>query len=212
MQSLKSIVFVAAAAIAMAGAIPATAIAQAPPAAAPRDNPANAPAGVYNLDTSHASVVARVLHQGTSWSTFRFLDVTGALTWDPANAAANKLTATVDTASVTSAPAKHADGSTFLDTIKSDRFLKTAQFPKATFTSTKFTKVDNKHAKVDGNLTLLGATKPVTFDVTLIGATATVVGVSANAKINGADFGLPAFIAGTPIELQIDVEFKKPAA
>jgi polyisoprenoid-binding protein YceI len=204
-------VFVAFAAIALiAGASQAQAPAGAPPAAAaPKDNPANAPAGVYNVDTGHTSVVARVSHQGTSWSTVRFMNVTGALTWDPANAAANKLTATVETASLVVAPAKHPDGSTFQDRVKGDGFLKTVQFPNATFTSTKFTKVDAKHAKVEGNLTLMGVTKPLTFDVTLVGATATVVGVEATASINGKDYGLPAFIAGTPIGLQVDIEFKK---
>jgi hypothetical protein len=33
------------------------------------------------------------------------------------------------------------------------------------------------------------------------------MGVSATTKINGADFGLPAMLAGAPIELLIDAEF-----
>ncbi len=214
----KHSVFAAFAAVALIASA-AQAQPPAPPAAAagPRDNPANAPAGAYTVDETHASVIARYLHQGFSYSTFRFTKVSGTLNWDPANAAANKLTASVDTASITAAPAKHPDGSDWVDTVKGERFLKTAQFPKATFTSTKFTKVDNKRAKVEGNLTFMGVTKPVTFDATLIGAGSgmggkSVVGVSATGKINGTDFGLPAMMFSAPLELQLDVEFAKPAA
>lgn len=199
------------------GAALAQAPGGAPPAGAPpartppKADAAVAVAGTYALDVTHASIIARVLHQGFSYSTFRFGKADGELTWDPKSPAADKLTVNVDVASIGS-PVN--DGA-FATELAGDRFLKTAQFPKATFVSTKFTQSGPAKGKVDGNLTLLGVTKPVSFDVTLVGAGSgmrgPVIGVTGVAKLTASDFGLPAMLNAAPIELLIDVEFGKKA-
>jgi len=138
---------------------------------------------------------------------FRFNEVKGSLMWDPANVARSSLTATVQTDSV----ATNVPG--FAAEIAGDQFLKAKTFPQATFVSTAFRKADAAHGKIDGQFTLMGRTKPLTFNVVLVGAGKGFgghprIGVEAHAWINPRDFGLPPMMA-EPIELVIDTEFEK---
>jgi len=166
-----------------------------------------ATAGTYAIDPDHASVIARVSHLRYSYSIFRFDRVSGTLAWDPANPANASLTAKVQTASITS----NVKG--FADQLAGDGFLKSAAFPDATFTSTAFRQMSTRRGKVDGQFTLMGKTKPVTFDVELVGAgkgfaDSPRIGVNARASINPVDFGLPPLL-GDAIEIVIDVEFQR---
>ena len=169
-------------------------------------DPAAATAGTYAIDPNHASIVARVSHIGYSYSTFRFGKVTASLTWDPAAPEQSKLTAAVDTASIgTPVPG-------FAIELAGEKYLNAAKFPQATFVSTAFHRIDATHGKVDGQFTLLGVTKPMTFDVTLVGAGkgfgAPRVGVEASSSLDPQAFGMsPFFVA--PIQLVIDAEFTK---
>lgn len=165
-----------------------------------------APAGAYKLDGSHAGVIARVSHLGYSYSIFRFDKVAGDLAWDPAKPAQSRLNVEIETASI----ATNVPG--FAEELRGDRFLKTAAYPKATFVSSAFRQTDATHGQVDGQLTLMGVTKPATFDVELAGAGPGFgkprMGVEAKTAINPQDFGMAAMFA-TPIQLVVDVEFEK---
>jgi polyisoprenoid-binding protein YceI len=164
-------------------------------------------AGTYGLDPYHAAVIARVSHLGYSYSIFRFDRLSATLTWDPANPNASSLSAKVETASITS----NVEG--FGEHLAGDDFLKSAAFPEATFVSTAFRQSGPRSGKVDGTLTLLGKTKPVTFDVELVGAGKGLtgqprIGATARTSINPVDFGLMPLL-GPAIELVIDVEFER---
>jgi polyisoprenoid-binding protein YceI len=165
-----------------------------------------APAGTYAVDPGHTSLIARVSHIGYSYSTFRFGGVGGQLTWNPAAPAQSKLTVNVETASI----ATPVQG--FAAELAGDNYLKSKAFPQATFTSTAFRPVDATHGKVEGQLSLMGQTRPVTFDVELVGAGAGFgkprIGVQARTTLKTADFGLPAAL-GSGIDLVIDAEFEK---
>lgn len=168
-----------------------------------------APAGTYALDPDHAAVIARVSHLRYSWSIFRFDKVSGTLKWDPVSTANASITAKVETASITS------NVKDFAPYLAGNNFLKSAAFPEATFVSTVFRQMSTRRGKVDGQLTLMGKTKAVTFDVELIGAGKGFadrprIGVNAKATINPVDFGLPPLL-GDAIEIVIDVEFQKDA-
>ena len=168
-----------------------------------------APAGTYAIDPDHASVIARVSHLRYSWSIFRFDKVSGTMKWDPANPANASLTAKVETASITS----NVKG--FAQDLSGNNFLKSTAFPEATFVSSAFRQMSTRRGTVDGQLTLMGKTKAVTFDVELIGAGKGFadrprIGVSARGTINPVDFGLPPLF-GDSIEIVIDVEFQKDA-
>ena len=194
-------------ALALAASMTAAAVQAGAPAARPpptRDFK-NAPAGKYTVDPSHTGIVARVPHQGFSYSIFRFTAVTGTLEWNPAAPASTTLSVSVDPKSITTP----VNG--FGAEISGDRFLKADKFPAATFVSKTFRVIDMNHGKVEGDFTLLGVTKPVTFDVEMVGTgvgfRGPVIGVTARTMIDPKDYALTAIPA--PIELLIDVEFDK---
>jgi polyisoprenoid-binding protein YceI len=164
-----------------------------------------APAGKYAIDPKHTGLVVRVPHMGFSYSIFRFQTVAGTLAWDPANPAADKLEVTVDPKSITTAPVEG-----FSDELSGEKFLNTGKFPTITFVSTGFHPEGATHGKVDGDLTVMGVTKHVVFDVELVGAgkgfRGPVIGVAAKTMLDPKGLGLPPFFAA-PIELDIDSEF-----
>lgn len=191
----------------VAGSATLAQAAPAPPPPPVRDYKA-APAGTYVVDKNHASVVARVPHQGFSYSTFRFGEVTGTLTWDPAKPTASTLSVSVDPKSIAT-PVKG-----FADELAGDRFLKSTAFPAITFTSKSFTVTNATHGKVAGDLTLLGVTKPITFDVELVGVgtgfRGPVMGITAHGQFLPGDYNLT-LTTKDPVQLDLEVEFDRRA-
>ncbi len=166
-------------------------------------------AGDYTLDTNHVGLIARVSHLGFSISIFRFEKVTAKLTWDPKAIDKSQLSATVETASI----ASNVPG--FAAELAGPKYLNAGQFPQATFVSTAFHKTDATHGTVSGNFTLKGKTKPLTFEVSLVGAgpgfaggpvMGHVIGIHAEGAINPQDFDMGPFFKD-PIQLVIDTEF-----
>jgi polyisoprenoid-binding protein YceI len=166
-----------------------------------------APAGTYTLDSDHTAVIARVSHLRYSYSVFRFDRASATLKWDPDNPAACSLVAKVETASI----ASNVKG--FAQQLAGDDFLKANAFPEASFTSTAFRQVSAGRGEVEGELTLMGKTRPVTFEVELVGAGKGFagqprLGVTARGSITPVDFGLlPLF--GDSIEIVVDTEFQR---
>ncbi|MCC8432045.1 YceI family protein [Reyranella aquatilis] len=166
-----------------------------------------ASAGAYTLDEQHTAVIVRVSHIGYSQSVFRFDRARGSLTWDPAAIETSKLSASVEAASITT----NVKG--FAEELAGENFLKSKTFPEATFVSTSFKPVDRTRGRVEGQFTLMGKTRPVTFDVELGGAGKGFggkprIGVHAVATISPQDYGLPALFTD-PIQIQIDTEFER---
>jgi polyisoprenoid-binding protein YceI len=190
-----------------AAAIVGAALALSAAPAFAQANLRDAPAGAYTLDINHTAVVARVPHAGFSYEIFRFTPTQGSLTWDPASPNSSQVNVTVSTASIQT-PVQG-----FSAELQGQRFLNAAQFPESTFVSTAFRQTDATHGQVDGNFTLKGVTKQITFDVELIGAGrgmggSNVIGFHATALINNADYNFPGFIGGQT-QIVIDAEFQK---
>ena len=168
-------------------------------------NMADARAGAYAIDADHSAVLARVSHIGYSYSVFRFNRVAGKLAWDPAAPGKSTLSVTVATNSISS-PVKD-----FATILTGEQFLNASRFPEATFVSTAFHQADATHGKVEGNFTLMGKTRPMTFEVELVGAgkgweDRSRLGVHAIATFNPQDYGImPLF--GNAIEIVVDTEF-----
>ena len=168
---------------------------------------ADARAGTYTVDPDHNAVFARVQHIGYSWSVFRFDQASGTLAWDPAAPEKSTLSVAVRVESITS----NVKG--FASDLAGEQYLKAAKFPEATFVSSAFRRGDAMHGKVDGQLTLVGIAKPVTFDVELVGAgkgwaDKPRLGVHAVARIVPQDYGFPALFGNT-IEIAVDTEFER---
>jgi polyisoprenoid-binding protein YceI len=196
-------------------AVPAV-IAQ-PPASAPgAPDRSRVTAGTYAADPNHTMVVWKLDHLGFSNYTGIFGDVTGTLVLDPANPAAAKVDVTIPIAKVTTAsagltghllrPGKDGAKPDFFGPAPAD----------ARFVSTRVVLDDDgDEAKVTGDLTLNGVTRPVTLDVDFHGAGAMggkqTVGFEAEATIRRSDFGLGFGVpmVGDEVELEIHAAFEK---
>ncbi|MCJ2054199.1 YceI family protein [Methylobacterium sp. J-070] len=183
------------------------ALAQTPPT---RD-PAQIQAGTYAVDPAHTQVGWRVSHMGFSNYAGGFSDVSGTLELQPKNPAASKLSVKIPVASVTTTSAK------LTDELKGDQWLDAAKFPDMTFVSTKVVPAGKDHAKVTGDLTLHGVTKPVTLDVTLVGAGVNplskkvTVGFEATGTLKRSEFGVKTYVPliGDELHLTIAGAFEK---
>jgi polyisoprenoid-binding protein YceI len=201
--------------LAVAAALAATSLfaaaptgAQAPPAVG--RNLAAAPAGSYKLDPDHASIIGRIRHQTTSYSTFRFYSDAGTLDWNPAHIEASKVDVTVDIKSL----ATPVPG--FADRLMGERYFNLAKFPQARFVSTSIRLTGQTTGEITGDLTFLGVTKPITVKAELVGAGPNprgvpTIGFEGTARFNRFDFGLAALPnnIGDQVELILDLEFNR---
>ncbi len=193
---------------------PAPEKAAAPVVAAPKST---APAGAYVLDGSHTSVVFKVSHLGFSTYTAGFDKAEAKLSFDPANPAAMTVEATIDPASLD----LNAPPAGFHDEMLGAMFFDAKAFPAITFKSTKVELTGPSTAKVTGDLTLHGVTKPVTLDTTFNGGWAANamdgarIGFSAHTVLKRSDFGMAFGIpapgtsmgVGDAVDVSIETEF-----
>ena len=121
--------------------------------------PALAAPETYVVDGTHTFPRFSYSHFGYSTQLSRFDKTTGTVVLDKA-ARTGAVDIVIDTKSVDTGYA------TFNEHIQGEDFLDTAKYPTATFKSTKVVFDGDKPAKVEGNLTLKGVTKPVTLTVT----------------------------------------------
>lgn len=168
---------------ALAAAAPSSARPVAPAAAA-----APAAAGVYTIDVNHSELQFRIRHL-VSRVNGTFTDWKGTITvpdesrWETAQIEVVIQTASIDT--------KNDRRDTHLRT--SD-FFQADSFPTITFRSTRIERSGGA-AKVHGNLTMRGVTRPVVLEGELLGATKTAqgknrVGFSAETTIDRMDYGV----------------------
>ena len=182
--------------------------------------PIDAPSGVYNVDLTHTSVTWRVKHLGLSMYTARFAKVASTVQLDAAKPENSKLEVTIDANSVrTDFPFPEKED--FDKVVGGDaRFLDGAKFPEIKFVSTGIAVTGAKTAKITGNLTLRGVTKPVVLDAVFNGSMAPnpmmktqKLGVSARGSIKRSDFDMKfgQQFLGDEVELVIEAEYNKAA-
>lgn len=163
-------------------------------------------ADTYTLDPNHTNVFWQANHLGFSNPSGKFGDVTGTLTLDEAKPENSKVDVLIKPAVMVTGIAK------FDDHLKSKDFFNVDKFPTATFKSTKVERIGDDAAKVTGDLTLLGVTKPVVLDVKLnkIGdnpmSKIKTAGFSATTTIKRSDFGMDMAIPNVSDEVKITIE------
>lgn len=177
------------------------------------ENPAEVQAGTYKLDSSHGKITFSVNHLGFSTYKSQFHNVSADLTLDPANPSGSRLTATVPVADVA------ADSEGLRNHLQTADFFNAAQFPTATFVATSIVvdKDDASEAKVTGDLTLRGVTRPVVLDVEFKKAGPSMggayrVGFDGETTIKRSDFGINYGLGaglGDNVDLHIEGEFVK---
>ena len=166
----------------------------------------------YQFDPDHSQVVFEYTHMGFSTSTGIINGLTGTLVLDQENPAASTVEATIPLSglrSVSEVLDGHLFGPDFFNTDKAAAV--------ATFKSTKVEPNGDKEAKVTGDLTLNGVTKPVVLEVEFNGAgldpltQAPTIGFSIETELKRSDFNLGAFapMVDDEVEIDIDIEAKK---
>jgi len=173
-------------------------------------------AGTYTADPAHSLIAWEVSHFGFSDYIGLFGDVAGTLTIDPANLSAASVDVTIPVARVTTASAGLTEHllRPGKDGAKPDFFG--PEPGEARFVSTGVNASGNA-AKIDGNLTLNGITRPVTLNAEFTGAgnnpynKKLTVGFSAATRIKRSDFGIDTAIplVSDEVELEIHVAFEK---
>ncbi len=180
----------------------------APPAMSA--DPSTVPAGTYSIDGGHSQVLFTYQHMGLTWNMGLLSGATGSLTIDPKAPANAKLSVDVPINTLHSTIAK------LDEEFQSAMFFDAAKFPTAHFESTSVT-VSGKTAKIAGNLTIHGVTKPATIDATFLAggnnamSKKPTMAFKGTATIKRSDFGLGLAVpmVADSVKLDITVQFDK---
>ena len=141
----------------------------------------------WEFDPTHSQVsfAIRVMSVTTTRGSFNTLR--GQLHIDEQNPASSWVEAEVDAASINT-------HNLLRDThLRSNAFFAVKKYPTIAFRSTRVEHIGGSAYTVTGNLTLLGPTRPITFDVSYSGQSAGLnahASLTARATINRDDFGL----------------------
>ena len=163
-------------------------------------------AGVsYKLDPTHTNVLASWSHFGFSHPSAQFGAVDGTLVYDEKDVAKSSVEVTLPLSGLEGFSAK------FNEHLRSADFFDAAQFPTATFKSTKVEAAGTNKLTVTGDLTVKGATHPVTLDVTINGAgehpmrKVPSVGFDATTTLKRSDFGVGAYAPAVSDEVKVRI-------
>ena len=174
-------------------------------------DPSKVEAGTYSVDPNHTQVMFSVSHIGFSTYSGVFSQASGKLSLDPKTASASALKVSVPVASVMTTSAK------LDDELKGAQWLDATAYPTMTFVSTKVTLEGKGKANVAGDLTLHGVTKPISLDVSFVGAGVNplnkkyTVGFEAKGDLKRSDFGVKTYVPmiGDTLHLTIAGAFQR---
>ena len=171
----------------------------------------------WNVDPAHATAEFKVKHMMIANVKGHFSKVTGVLKHHETDPTKSSIEASIEAASLETREAQR-------DThLKSEDFLHVEKFPTLLFKSSNIKVAGDGELKVEGDLTIRGVTRKVTFAVE--GPTPqakdpwgnTRMAISATTKINRKDYGLTwnaaletgGILVGDDVTITLDVEFVK---
>ncbi|MGI4878487.1 MAG: YceI family protein [Janthinobacterium lividum] len=172
------------------------------------------PAGSYTIDPGHTKVLFSIVHMGFTDYYGQFPGTTGTAVLDPRNPGADRVDVTVPVRTVSTTNAT-LDG----ELVAPDWF-DAAKFPTMHFVSTSVTPTGPGTARVAGDLTLHGVTRPVVLDAIFKGSGVNplnksyTTGFTISGKILRSEFGVSKYIPmlSDAVDLIISAAFeKKPA-
>ena len=173
--------------------------------------PSEVQAGSYVVEPEHTQIGFGVSHMGFTTYYGRFSGASGTLELTPKDTAGSKLSVSVPTASVDTTSEK-------LDReLKGDQWFDAAKYPTISFVSTQIAPSGPGEAKVMGELTMHGVTKPVTFDAKFVGAGINpidkkyTVGFAITGMVSRSEFGVKAYVPliGDEVAITISGAFEK---
>ena len=161
----------------------------------------------FTIDPTHTFPSFEVGHLGFSTQRGRFNQTSGKVVMDQQKKS-GKVDITIDAASIDTGM-KQLD-----DVLREVGFLNVEQYPTLTFRSSKLKFNNDKLVTVDGVLTMLGVSRPITLTVTHykcgidVVSSKYVCGVDAEATFKRSDHGMTKFapLVNDEVKLRIQVE------
>lgn len=157
----------------------------------------------YQVDGVHSGVVFRIMHAGASPFYGMFTSLSGTMNVDAQNPEATSIDVTIDTTKI-------ATGNNGRDDhLRSADFFNARQFPTSTFKATGAKSAGNGAMTIDGELTLLGKSLPVTATITPTGEGefrgSKRAGFEAKFSFKRSDFGMTMYVEEGVLGDQVDL-------
>lgn len=172
----------------------------------------------YAIDASHSNVEFTIKHL-VSKVNGNFGEFEGSFSFDEKKIDASKGKFTIQAKSVNTNNEKRDNH------LRGEDFFNVDKFQTLTFESKKITPAGAKKFKMAGDMTMIGVTKPVTFEVEYLGAAKdpwgnSKTGFVATGKIKRKDFGMiwnkaldqGGFLLGDDVEIRLNIEANQEAA
>ena len=165
----------------------------------------------YVMDPVHSFPNFSVFYLGFTTLHGRFDKMAGKIILDQA-AKTGSLEVKINTASVNTGDAKRADGGRSRDDhLRTPDFFNSTEFPDMVYKSTKFNFNGETLESVDGNLTMVGVTKPVKLNVTNFKcgphpfSKKPVCGADADTVVKRTEFGLKYGVPAIADDIKISI-------
>lgn len=178
-----------------------------------RAAPVQAEAREFVIDPDHLGIAFRARHIGYADTLGMFLEASGRFVYDETTRTLHSGRVVVDTASVFSNHTRRDEH------LRNDDFLDVEKFPEAVFEARDLALGEDGKGTLNGTLTLLGQTRPVTLAVSLnkaatypfpIGLARYTLGISASTTLKRSDWGMDYAVAnglvGDEVHLTIEIE------
>lgn len=170
----------------------------------------------YKIDTTHSGITFKTRHfmNQVPGSFGQFGGVVIFDEEEPSNSSAN---ATIEAKSVDTRNERRDNH------LRQDDYFGVENNPQITFESTSWKKVGDDTYKVEGELTMLGQTHPVTLDVNYLGKTSIthngntseVAGWAGKTKLDRTQWGMTAGVGvmlGEEVEVELNIQGRRPLA
>jgi polyisoprenoid-binding protein YceI len=173
----------------------------------------------YEIDPDHLSIGFLVDHVGYAKVLGMFRKASGSYTFDEATGELQDVVVTIDTESVFSNHRKRDEH------LRSADFLNSAEFPQMVFRAQGATPLEERRYRIEGELELLGQSRPLTLEATwnksaeypfgggLLGGRPYVMGVSARGSFQRSAYGMDYSVdngwVGDEVELIIEFEAQR---
>lgn len=173
----------------------------------------------WQIDSAHSEIQFKVRHMMVSWGRGSFEKFSGTINIDEQNPENSTVDIQIDANSVST---RQADRDAHL---RSPDFFDAPNYPYVTFKSTNVKQTSPNTAKVTGDLTIRGTTKPVTLDVSYEGQHKSpfgpfiAAGFNAETVISRKEWGLTwnglieggGVLVSDEVHITIDLELNKAA-
>lgn len=168
---------------------------------------ARAEQATYEIDPTHTFPKFEVSHMGFSNHTGLFTKTRGTVKYDP-QGKTGSMEVVVEPTGV-STGVEHME-----NFLRSKTFFNVEQYPTVSYRGKKFIFDGDKLASVEGELTLLGVTKPVNLALLNFRCGPNPIskkeecGGNATGQIKRSEFGMTGFLPGVGDEVKLNIQFE----